>query len=119
MTGITVYGLPHCSTCQKVVATLEAGGAAPTAYHDLKASPLSRERIAELAAKAGGAGALFSRRALKYRQMGLHERVLSEEEMLDLMAQEYTFITRPVLERGDRAVAGNRPRQLQGMLASG
>ena len=33
-------------------------------------------------------------------------RELSEKEMLDLMAEEYTFIKRPVLVSGEKAVAG-------------
>lgn len=43
---------------------------------------------------------------MKYRQMGLHERDVSQDEMVKRMAQEYTFVTRPLLVRGDRATAG-------------
>jgi arsenate reductase len=42
--------------------------------------------------------------------MGLHERELSHDEMLDLMADEYTFIKRPVLVLGEQAVAGFSPK---------
>jgi arsenate reductase len=59
-----------------------------------------------LAAKVGGVEKLFSKRAMKYRQMGLHERQLSEDDLVRLMAEEYTFVTRPVIVRGDRATAG-------------
>ena len=60
----------------------------------------------DLARKVGGVEKLFSKRAMKYRAMGLHERELSEDEMARLMAEEYTFVTRPVIVRGDRATAG-------------
>ena len=59
-----------------------------------------------LAEKVDGVGKLFSKRAMKYRRMGLHERDVSEDEMVRLMSEEYTFVTRPVIVRGDKATAG-------------
>ena len=37
--------------------------------------------------------------------MGLNERKVSEDEMVRLLAEEYTFVTRPVIARSDRATA--------------
>jgi arsenate reductase len=96
----------ECTTCQKAVKYLEEKGVPVRAFRNLKEEPLSRAEVEELARKAGGVEALFSRRAMKYRAMGLHEQTLSEDDLLRLMAEEYTFITRPVLVRGDRATAG-------------
>ncbi len=73
---------------------------------DLKAQPLEHAEVEDLARKVGGAGKLFSKRAMKYRAMGLHERELSDDEMVRLMTEEYTFVTRPVIVHGDRATAG-------------
>src|SRR3954471_10739371 len=107
---MTFYWMPNCSTCQKADAYLRENDRAIADYRDLKAEPLNREEVEQLANAVGGLGELFSRRARKYRSMGLHERELSHEEMLDLMAEEYTFIKRPVLVQGERAVAGFSPR---------
>jgi arsenate reductase len=106
MKSFTFYWLPACSTCKKAAAFLQEQNVEIERFRDLKADPLTREEVEKLAAKAGGADRLFSRRARKYREMRLNERELSEDEMLDLMASEYTFIKRPVLVSGDRAVAG-------------
>jgi arsenate reductase len=114
--NVEVYGLPHCTTCQKAVAFLEARGVSVRSYRNLKAEPLSRAEVAELARKFGGAEALFSKRAMKYRKMGLHERQLSEDEMLDLMTEEYTFVTRPVIVRGERATAGFSEKRVGALL---
>lgn len=113
---VTVYGLPHCTTCQKAVAYLEGKGVRVSRFHDLKAEPLPPEQVRELAGRVGGAERLFSRRARKYRALGLHERELGEEEMLRLMAEEYTFITRPVVVGEQGAVAGFSPRRLDEMV---
>lgn len=114
--GVTVYGLPHCTTCQKAVAYLEQKGVRVERFHDVKAERLSEEEVRGLAERVGGAERLFSKRARKYRSLGLHERELSEEEMLRLMAEEYTFITRPVVVADGGAVAGFAPRRIDALL---
>lgn len=75
-------------------------------FRNLKEEPLSVDEVRGLAEKVGGVEKLFSKRAMKYRAMGLHEREVSEDEMVRLMAEEYTFVTRPVIVRGGRATAG-------------
>jgi arsenate reductase len=104
--GVEVYWLPYCSTCQKAVAHLESAGVPIRSYRNLKEEPLSEDEVRSLAAKAGGIEKLFSKRAMKYRDMGLHDRQLSDDDRVRLMAEEYTFVTRPVIVRGDRATAG-------------
>jgi arsenate reductase len=85
-------------------------------FRDLKAQPLSVDEVRDLAAKVGGVEKLFSKRAMKYRQMGLHEREVSEDEMVRLMTEEYTFVTRPVIVRGDRATAGFSAKRVDELL---
>ena len=104
--NVEVFGLPHCTTCQKALQHLRDRGVVVGAFRDLKAQPLERPEVEDLARKVGGPEKLFSKRAMKYRAMGLHEQQLSEDDLLRLMTEEYTFITRPVIVRGDRATAG-------------
>lgn len=92
-----MYWLPHCSTCQKAEAYLKDHGVKIKKYVDVKTEQVDKATIQKLANGVGGAEALFSKRALKYRSMGLHEKTLSEQDMLDYMHQEYTFIKRPVI----------------------
>lgn len=106
MNEIKFYWLPHCSTCKKAKDFIENKGFTITEFHDLKAQPISREVVEKLAEMVGGAENLFSRRAIKFRELGLHEREVSSAEVLDLMSSEYTFIKRPVLVIGEKATAG-------------
>jgi arsenate reductase len=85
-------------------------------FRDLKQEPLEEAEVRDLARKVGGAEKLFSKRAMKFRQMGLHERELSEDEMVRLMAEEYTFVTRPVIVRGGRATAGFSARRVDELV---
>jgi arsenate reductase len=108
--SLTLYWLPNCSTCKKADAYLKDNEQQVVEYRDVKAQPLSESEIKNLAKLLGGVNNLFSRRARKYRESGLHERELGEDEMLDLMAGEYTFIKRPVLVDDGRAIAGFNSR---------
>lgn len=112
------YWLPKCSTCQKALAWLQQQGFEPSELIDIRTQKVPREMIGQLAQKVGGAEALFSKRALKYRAMGLHERTLSDDEMLDLMTEEDTFIRRPVLVTSDgKALCGWSAKQYQALLS--
>jgi arsenate reductase len=114
--SVDVYWLPHCTTCQKAVQHLHDRGVRISSYRDLKAEPLTEPEVRELARRVGGADALFSRRAMKYRQRGLHEQTLTEEELVRLMTEEYTFVTRPVIVRGDRATAGFSAKRVDALV---
>lgn len=106
MKEVYLYWLPHCSTCKKAKEFIESKGIKITRFHNLKEQLLSAEEIEKLADLLGGASEMFSKRAIKYRQLGLNERELSNQEMLDLMTQEYTFIKRPVLVINGKAISG-------------
>jgi arsenate reductase len=112
-----IYWLPYCTTCQKAADYLKHKGVEVASFRDVKTEPLSRDEISALADLVGGPDALFSRRAIKYRSMKLGERELSDDDLLDLMAGEYTFIRRPVLVRGTRAVAGFTPKTYDKFLS--
>ena len=106
MKELTFYWLPNCSTCQKAVRWLDRRGVTVSKFRDIKEDPLSLAEVLELSRMLGGPGELFSKRAVKYREMKLNERTLSDAEMIDLMADEYTFLKRPIMVIGDHATAG-------------
>lgn len=106
MKDTTFYWLPNCSTCKKAKSHIERHGLKGFAERDIKSEPLTRDEVEKLAKMLGGPNELFSRRAIKYREMKLNEREVSPAEMLDLMTEEYTFLKRPVLVMKNRAIAG-------------
>lgn len=106
MKKIEFYWLPNCSTCQKAKNFIERHGIHNYELRDIKENPLSRVEVEKMAKMLGGASELFSKRAIKYREMKLNERELSNAEMLDLMTDEYTFLKRPILVIDGKAEAG-------------
>jgi arsenate reductase len=56
---------------------------------------------------AGSYESLFSRRAMKYRGMGLNEMTLTEADYKKYILEEYTFLKRPVIIIEDKIFVGN------------
>lgn len=114
--NITFYWSENCSTCQKAKRFLERHGIKNYEKRDIKENPLSRDEVVKLSAVIGGADNLFSRRAVKYREMKLNERELAAPEMIDLMTSDYTFLKRPVLVINDKAIAGFFEKQFEDFI---
>ncbi len=106
MKEVKLYWMPNCSTCQKAASWLERRGVKVTEFRDIKENSLSRVEVEELVKMLGGPGELFSKRAVKYREMKLNEREVLLAEMMELMTDEYTFLKRPIMVIDGKAVAG-------------
>jgi len=88
-----------------------------TELREIKSRPLSEEEVNRLGAKAGSYEAIFSKRARKYRELGLHEKELTEQDYRKYLLIDYTFLKRPVFETSSEAVAGNAKKQVEAMKA--
>lgn len=64
---------------------------------------------------SGSYGSLFSRRAIKYKSMGLKERVLREQDYRSLILEEYTFLKRPVVMVDGMIFVGSDKSTVEGL----
>ena len=64
---------------------------------------------------AGSYESLFSRRALKYKSMGLQDKNLTEDDYRTLILSEYTFLKRPVTITGKKIFIGNAPKTVEAL----
>ena len=64
-------------------------------------------QVDEMAKLAGSYEALFSRRAMKYKSMGLKDKDLKESDYKNLIVEEYTFLKRPVFVINNEIYIGN------------
>lgn len=101
-----IFHLSNCDTCQRIIKDTGAT-AANCSFQDIKTQNVSAEDLDTWAAKVGSYEALFSRRALKFRAMGLHEQKLTEQDYRRLILEEYTFLKRPVIIVDDEIFVGN------------
>lgn len=51
-----------------------------------------------------------------YKELGLGQRELSDDEIIRLMAEHPDLIQRPIVERGDRAVLGRPTERIKELL---
>jgi Spx/MgsR family transcriptional regulator len=81
--------------------------------------PPTRQELAEMAAlHPEGAAGLLSRRSTRFRELGLGERPLRPEELLDLLAREPRLLRRPLITDGRRLVVGFDQQALQALLGT-
>ncbi|MEM9143847.1 MAG: ArsC/Spx/MgsR family protein [Bacteroidota bacterium] len=100
-----IYHLGSCSTCQRILTELEPLD--NVTLQEIKTAPISESQLEEMKNLAGSYEALFSRRAMLFRQRGLHEKTLSEKDYKSLILDHYTFLKRPVVLVGDEIFVGN------------
>ncbi len=90
---------PGCSTCQKAKRWLEMRGAA-FSERDIKRDRPTAGELAAWHAQSGLAlSRFFNTSGLKYRELGLKEKLpgLSEGEQLELLASDGMLVKRPIL----------------------
>ena len=91
-----IYYLSTCSTCKRIMKEL---GISEENFilQDIKNEPITPKQLEEMKEAVGSYEALFSRRAMKYKSMGLKDKTLTENDYKNLILKEYTFLKRPVI----------------------
>ena len=84
---------------------------------NIKEEAITEAQIDFMKEKVGSYEALFSRRAMKYRAMGLNNQELTEADYRRLILEEYTFLKRPVIIIDDAIFVGNAKKAVQGAKA--
>lgn len=106
-----IYHLATCSTCQHIIKELHP--AEDVGLQDIKTEPITEKQIDEMVKMAGSYEALFSRRAMKYKSMGLKDKNLTEQDYRQLILDEYTFLKRPVMIADDQIFIGNGKSEVE------
>ena len=113
---IVVYQKPTCTTCRQVHAALKESGVDFDAV-DYYVDPIPKTKLQDLLRKMNmSARELLRRNEDTYRQLGLAERDLSEDELVDLMVQHPDLIQRPIVEKGAKAILARPAERLKEIL---
>lgn len=111
-----IYHLSTCSTCQRIIKELKLSN--DFILQDIKSETMTTEQVEEMKKLAGSYEALFSRRAMLFRQKGLHEKALSESDYKDLILEHYTFLKRPVIILDEQIFVGNSKKVVEAAKAA-
>lgn len=107
-----IYHLSTCSTCQRIIKTL-ALGHKDFEFIDIKVQNISESDLDKAAETVGSFENVFSKRALKFRGMGLHNLDLSEDDYKRHILEEYTFLKRPVIFIDEDIFVGNSKKVIE------
>jgi len=113
---LTVYQKPTCTKCRTTLRLLKERGAEFEAINYFE-TPLTEANLRVLLKKLG----LTAREILRKdepvaKQLGIGKKDFSDEELIALMAKHPDLIQRPIVVRGDQAVLGRPPENVEKLL---
>ncbi|MBN8995217.1 MAG: arsenate reductase (glutaredoxin) [Rhizobiales bacterium] len=107
---VIIYHNPDCGTSRNALGLIRNSGIEPHIIEYLKTPP-SRVMLRNLLARMGVAvRSLLREKDTPYRQLGLDDPSLSDEQLLDAMEPEPILINRPIVV-SIRSVALCRPSE--------
>lgn len=100
-----IFHLSTCDTNKRILKELNFGD--DVTLQDIKKKNIDERTLDFIKEKVGSYEALFSKKARKYRSMGLNEIKLSEEDYKQHILEEYTFLKRPFIVLDEEVFVGN------------
>ena len=113
---LTVYQKPTCTKCRATLRLLKERGADIEAINYFE-TPLTEAHLRGLLKKLGLAAAEILRKDEPVaKELGIGKKEFSDKELITLMAQHPDLIQRPIVVRGDQAVLGRPPENVEKLL---
>ncbi|MFY0685850.1 MAG: arsenate reductase [Cyclobacteriaceae bacterium] len=107
-----LFYLSTCSTCKQIMDDL-GNEVEEFELIDIKARNIESDEIDMMVRLSGSFESLFSRRAMKFKSMGLAKQELTEEDYRNLILEEYTFLKRPVFLFENEIFIGNSKKEIE------
>ena len=106
-----MYHIGNCTTCQAIIKETAIDKKGFT-MQDIKFEKITPAQLEEMKKMAGSYEALFSRRAMKYKELGLKDKKLDEKDYRKFILDEYTFLKRPVVIMNDKIFIGSEKKNV-------
>lgn len=106
--------MENCSTSQAIV---KATGIDKKGFNmqDIKFEKITPAQLDEMKKMTGSYEALFSRRALKYKEWKLKDKPLTEKDYRRYILDEYTFLKRPVVIIDEQIFVGSEKKNVEAL----
>ncbi|MGB5553096.1 MAG: ArsC/Spx/MgsR family protein [Flavobacteriaceae bacterium] len=111
-----IYHLSTCNTCQRIIKELQP--LAKFELQDIKTEAITLSQLEEMKTLVGSYEALFSRRAMLYKERGLAAKELTENDFRALILDHYTFLKRPVILFDNQIFVGNSKKVIEKAIAA-
>jgi arsenate reductase (glutaredoxin) len=114
-----MYHLGNCTTCQAIIKETGIDTLRQTQggfqMQDIKFEKITPAQLEGMKKMSGSYEALFSRRAMKYKEMGLKDKKLEEKDYRQFILDEYTFLKRPVVIIDDKIFVGSSTKTVEAL----
>ena len=109
-----MYHLGNCTTSQAIIkqTSIDKKG---FQMQDIKFEKITPAQLEEMKKMTGSYESLFSRRAMKYKELGLKDKNLTEQDYRNYILDEYTFLKRPVVIMGDTIFVGSEKKTVEAL----
>lgn len=99
-----IIGIPNCDKIRKTKKWMEAKGV-DFEFINVKKEPLTLAELQDLEFKVG-ADVLVNNRGTTYRRLGLKDKNLTNEELVNVLLENQSLIKRPVLVYENSVLVG-------------
>ena len=107
-----MYHLAKCTNCQAIIAETKIDKKGYV-MQDIRTEKITPAQLEEMKKLAGSYEALFSRRAIMYKELGLKYKKLEEKDYRDYILQQDTFLKRPVIIMNDKIFIGSEKKTIE------
>lgn len=111
-----IYYLKTCDTCKRILKQIK--NIDQFQLQDIKEQEITVKQLEEMYKLTGSYEKLFSKRAKLYKEMGLKDENLTENDFKRYILEHYTFLARPVIIYNEQIFVGNSPKNIEAMLES-
>lgn len=108
-----IYYLQTCDTCRRIMKQIDLKN---FEKQEIKTQPVTVSQLDEAKTLAGSYESLFSRKAKKYKEMGLKDEALTESDYKQYILSDYTFLKRPVIIDGEQIFIGSDKKNVEQLL---
>lgn len=109
-----IYYLKTCDTCKRILKQIK--NIEQFQLQDIKEDSITVKQVEEMYALTNSYETLFSKRAKLYKEMGLKDENLTENDFKRYILEHYTFLARPVIIYNDHIFVGNSVKNIEAML---
>jgi arsenate reductase (glutaredoxin) len=109
-----MYHLAKCTNCQAIIKETSIDKKGFT-MQDIRTEKITPAQLDEMKKIAGSYEALFSRRAIMYKELGLKDKKLEEKDYRNYILEQDTFLKRPVVIMDDKIFIGSEKKTVEAL----
>lgn len=115
--SVSIYHNPRCSKSRQTLSLIQERGIQPKVIEYLDQPP-SKAQLKKILIQLGmNARELIRKKEPEYKQLGLDDPGLTDDQLIDAMVQHPKLIERPIVVSGGKAALGRPPEKVLEILS--